>query len=167
MMSARTFVASMRFRTALVLILMVPPARSAVAPGGETTFTIVLDRGEDIGQNFGTLFELRSAEVRPLLGAGFLGAYNTFDRASRHVLHVFERSEAPATFEALPRVNGDAGVYLFDRGGQLYARSAADGENARRSVLAPTAQPGDGSLAPRPRLLDNGRKATMHGPGPS
>ena len=123
-------------RTVLVLISPAPAVRYAVAvTRPETTFTIVLDRGEDIGQNFGTLFEVRSTEGRPLLGAGFLGAYNTFDRADRHVLHVFERSEAPATFEALPRVNGDAGVYLFGRGGRLYARSAADGEDSAIRVF--------------------------------
>src|SRR5262249_44333569 len=108
------------------------------APGREIAFSIVLDRGEDIGQAFGTLFEVRSAEGRPLVGAGFLAAYNTFDRADRHGLHVFERSETPATFEALPRSSGDAGVYLFSRGRRLYARSAADGKDGAIRVFDDT-----------------------------
>lgn len=99
--------------------------------GIEQVYTVNLDRGEDIGQNFGTLFEVRSTEGQILLGAGFLAAYNTFDRADRHVLHVFERNEAPPTFETLPRVNDDAGVYLFDRGGRVFARSAADGRDLK------------------------------------
>lgn len=122
------------FRTTRALItslLILTPTMAVLASdvdsATESTYTITLERGEDLGQNFGTLFEVRSPEGQALLGAGFLGAYNTFDRADRHVLHVFERNEAPLTFEALPRVNDDAGVYLFDRGGRLYARTATDG----------------------------------------
>lgn len=104
-------------------------------PADAVVFAITLDRGADHGQNFGTLFEVRSAAGQPLLGAGFLGSYNTFDRAGRHALHVFEWNEAPATFKVLPRVNDDAGTYLFERGGRLYARSAGGHEDSKVRVL--------------------------------
>lgn len=132
-MTSNRFETTLMVRMAVLLITLVPPIQASdipkagSGPGPDRLYTITLDRGEDLGQNFGTLFEVRTAEGQTLLGAGFLGAYNTFDRADRHLLHVFERNEAPPTFEALPRVNDDAGVYLFDRGGRVYARSAADG----------------------------------------
>jgi hypothetical protein len=127
---------SFRTPAALLLVSLLAAARPAPAADEPArVFTVELDRGEDLGQNFGTLFEVRSAKGDLLLGAGFLGAFNTYDRADRHALHVYERGEAPATFEALPRVNGDAGVYLFDRGGRLYARSMPDGRDRRVHVL--------------------------------
>jgi hypothetical protein len=121
-------------RPASLLALTTALLLTAAAPPAET-IRVELDRGEDLGRNFGTLFEVRSEDGRPWLGAGFLGAFNTYDRAGRHVLHVFERGDAPATFEALPRVNSDAGVYLFDRGGRLYARSMPDGKDRQVYVL--------------------------------
>jgi len=104
-------------------------AQPAVAE--DSTIIIEVDRGEDVGRNFGSLFERKGPDGAPLLGAGFLGAYNTYDRADRHTLQVFEANRAPAQFRVLPRVNADSGVYLFDRDGRLFARSAADGLDAR------------------------------------
>lgn len=103
-------------------------------PKPEAAFTIELDRGEDTGRNLGTVFELRGDQGRALLGAGFLGAYNTLHMADRHVLHVFERNDAPAVFETLPRVNDDAGVYLFERGSKVFAQGAGDAQDQRIKV---------------------------------
>src|SRR5262249_50649333 len=50
------------------------------------------------------------------------------------VLHVFERSEAPARLVPLPRVHDDCGIYLFDRGGALFARSGSGGRDPRPRV---------------------------------
>ena len=110
------------------------PTSTRAAAESDAEFQIELDRGEDLGRNLGTVFELRDDQGRPLLGAGFLGAYNTAHMSDRHVLHVFERNDAPAVFEALPRVNNDAGVYLFERRGRVYAQSAADGKDGRIRV---------------------------------
>lgn len=107
--------------------------------GPEAVFQIELDRGEDLGRNLGTVFELRDDRGRPILGAGFLGAYNTAHRSDRHALHVFEGNDAPAVFEAIPRVSDDAGVYLFERRGRVYAQSAADGKDRRIKVFDETA----------------------------
>ena len=116
-------------RLGLVAALSAPaPALAAEPePKPEAVFSIELDRGEDLGRNFGTIFETRDDRGRPLLGAGFLSAYNTADRSDRHVLRVFERNDAPTVFEPLPRVNGDAGVYLFERRGKVFAQSARAG----------------------------------------
>jgi hypothetical protein len=115
-----------RYATLMVaLSLVVAP----LAIGETLRLQVSFDLGPDRGQNHGTLFQLDAPDGTPLLGAGFLGAYNTFDRSDRRVLHVFERSSAPLTVTPLPRVNDDAGVYLFDFAGQLYARSVNGGRD--------------------------------------
>jgi hypothetical protein len=40
----------------------------------DTTIVVDLDRGEDIGQNFGSLFEARTEDGAFVVGAGFSGA---------------------------------------------------------------------------------------------
>jgi len=52
---------------------------------------VTVDRGEDIGQAFGSLFEAKSEDGRLLIGAGFQNAYNTRYRADRHELQFFVR----------------------------------------------------------------------------
>lgn len=103
------------------------PSIPADEPKPEAVFTLEIDRREDQGGNLGTVFEVADDQGRPLLGAGFLGAYNTAHRSDRNVLHVYERNDAPAVFEKLPRVNNDAGVYLFERQGKVFAQSARSG----------------------------------------
>ncbi|HMP16425.1 MAG TPA: hypothetical protein PKD72_05345 [Gemmatales bacterium] len=92
--------------------------------------TLELDLGQDLGQNFGTLFELRDVTGETLLGAGFPGAYNTHDRADRYSLHFYCRtSSEKLSIESLPRPTTDSGVYLHDVDGQLTARSLLAGKD--------------------------------------
>jgi hypothetical protein len=84
--------------------------------------TTVVNFGDDIGQNFGTLFEARNAKGDLVAGAGFAGVYNTLFRHDRHTLQFFIRpAEFSATVEALPRPSTDHGCYLFDYNGRIYA----------------------------------------------
>jgi len=98
-----------------------PADRSGV---GGMRFTVRIDRGRDLGQNFGSLFEVPSADGALVLGAGFQGAYNTYHRADRHALSFFIRptdGERDVTAERLPRPSEEAGTYLFDFDGTLYS----------------------------------------------
>ncbi|MCS6860265.1 MAG: hypothetical protein NZT92_08095 [Abditibacteriales bacterium] len=97
--------------------------------------------GEDIGQNFGTLFEAKDADGEPVLGAGFLGAYNTHERSDRYVVHFFARTDADAPLiESLPRPTTDCGVYLADLDGRLLARSIYGGKDMVRRFWDPQAK---------------------------
>jgi hypothetical protein len=90
--------------------------------------TLRVNFGKDVGQNFGSLFEATNAQGSVVAGAGFLGAYNTTARSNRRVLHFFVKPKDDAfTTRLLPRVNDDAGVYLSDFDGKLYARSYTGG----------------------------------------
>jgi len=102
-------------------VLPLASAQSAVDIG------VQLDRGEDLGQNFGTLFEARTKDGKFVLGAGFLGLYNTYYRSDRHTVHFFIRPAGGArkhTMGELPRPGKLAGAYLFSRDGTLYAADA-------------------------------------------
>jgi len=95
-------------------------------PGSELPMVIKLtvDLGKDIGQNFGSLFEAQDASGQTVMGAGFVGVYNTRFRADRHTAHFFVRPvEGGGEFktELLPRPSPDGGVYIFDLDGRLYA----------------------------------------------
>jgi len=80
--------------------------------------------GPDRGQHFGALFEALDNQGNAVAGAGFLGAYNTYFQADRHVLHAFVK---PPTEEATPEIDAitypseKAHHYLFDIGDQVYA----------------------------------------------
>lgn len=83
-----------------------------------TTFKIKLDRGADIGQNFGSLFEVTSEDGSLVIGAGFQNLYNSYYRGDRHAIQFFVRpTSGQRTFhvEALPRPNDLCGTYLFCR----------------------------------------------------
>ena len=85
-------------------------------------FTVSIDRGPDVGQNFGSLFEVKTTDGRFVLGAGFLGLYNTRFRSDRHAAHFFVRptdGKREITTERLPRPTKDAGAYMFGLGGTL------------------------------------------------
>ncbi|MCC7493102.1 MAG: hypothetical protein IT204_12165 [Fimbriimonadaceae bacterium] len=86
-------------------------------------YQLTVDRGEDRGQNFGSLFEVTSTDGKLTIGAGFAGVYNTYLRPDRHVLQCYVRDDsAPALQrQALPRAGGLAGAYLFDLDGALHA----------------------------------------------
>jgi hypothetical protein len=98
---------------------------SAQSPANEgTTFKIVLDRGADIGQCFGSLFEVASADGQMVIGAGFPNVYNTQNRADRHQLQFFVRptsGERTFTVESLGRPNSLCGTYLYGRDDVVYS----------------------------------------------
>ncbi|MCA9077484.1 MAG: hypothetical protein KDA93_20835 [Planctomycetaceae bacterium] len=97
-------------------------------------FSVEVDLGQDVGQSFGALFEVRDAQGRVVAGAGFQDVYNTRFRTDRHVLQFFVRpDEGDETFtiERLPHPDLDCGIYLFDLDGNVYAWTSV-GENSVR-----------------------------------
>lgn len=84
----------------------------------ETTFSITIDRGADVGQSFGSLFEVASEDGSLVIGAGFQNLYNTRLRADRHAVQFFVRptdGEREFRVESLPRPNDLCGTYLSGR----------------------------------------------------
>ena len=88
------------------------------------TITVSIDRGPDLGQNFGSLFEAASSDGSLVIGAGFQNAYNTRYRADRHTVQFFVRpTDGRRTFdtEKLPRPNSLCGTYLYGREDVVYS----------------------------------------------
>ena len=84
----------------------------------ETKFSITIDRGPDVGQCFGSLFEVASDDGSLVIGAGFQNLYNTRLRADRHAVQFFVRptaGEREFHVESLPRPNHLCGTYLSGR----------------------------------------------------
>ena len=99
---------------------------TAAVEGKQMRFTVDLDFGADIGQNYGSLFEAGTPDGKLTVGAGFMGVYNTRFRTDRHTVHLFVRpngAERAVTLERLPRPSEEAGTYMFDLDGKLYASS--------------------------------------------
>lgn len=130
-MTMFSFRRSERFRAKFNLLIalglaFVTSARN-VSFAGEprrTTVRVTVDRGPDIGQNFGTLFEATSADGSLNLGAGFANAYNTRLRADRHELTFWVRPTEglrEIRTEKLPRPNDLCGTYLYARDGAVYS----------------------------------------------
>lgn len=108
-------------RVVIVGIAVLFVAAGAVA---DSEIVVTLDRGEDVGQNFGSLFEAKTADGNYVVGAGFSGAYNTRFRHDRHTVHFFVRPtdgarELKVTRSSRP--NEVAGTYLFNFDGQVYS----------------------------------------------
>lgn len=123
---------TMRIRAVPFLTLMfagatlcpVAPGAARGAPGKTMKITITFDRGHDVGQAFGSLFEATSEDGALVLGAGFQNGYNTRFRADRHAVQFFVRpTEGPRTFtvDKLPRPNNLCGTYLYGRDGVVYS----------------------------------------------
>ncbi len=105
--------------------------------------SVTVDFGKDLGQNWGSLFELHNDQGRVVAGAGFLGAYNTQPRSNRRQLNCFVRNpDRPWTVasQVLPRVNRDAGVYLWNVDGELMAASRSGGDDPRPRRWSPAGQ---------------------------
>ena len=86
--------------------------------------SVKVDFGQDLGQNFGTLFEAVDAQGRTVAGAGFPGLYNTTCRNDRRGLQFFVRPVQDGTqpqMDVLPRFSEDTGVYIGDINGHMYA----------------------------------------------
>jgi hypothetical protein len=89
-----------------------------------TKITVTIDRGRDLGQSFGSLFEATSDDGSLVLGAGFQNAYNTRYRGDRHVVQFFVRptsGKRELTTVELPRPNDLCGSYLYGRDGIVYS----------------------------------------------
>ncbi len=92
------------------------PATAGEPPA--VTFTVTVNRGADVGQGFGSLFEAASEDGTLVVGAGFQDGYNTQLRADRHALRFFVRpTDGNRSFhvEELPRPNDLTGTYLSGR----------------------------------------------------
>jgi hypothetical protein len=99
------------------ILAAAPSAVMAEAPH-KVTFTVTVDRGADVGQGFGSLFEVASEDGALVIGAGFQDLYNTQLRGDRHALQFFVRpvdGERSFRVEELPRPNGLCGTYLSGR----------------------------------------------------
>ncbi len=108
-------------RIYVLLVTMLFVAAGAVA---DSEIVVKLDRGEDVGQNFGSLFEAKTTDGKYVVGAGFSGAYNTYYRHDRHTVHFFVRptdGTRELSVTRTSRPNDVAGTYLFNFDGQVYS----------------------------------------------
>ncbi len=112
-----------RAALALAVILSLGVMTMAAAAEPLLTVTATLDFGPDLGQNFGSLFEIRDASGRVIAGAGFPGIYNTCARLDRYALQFYVRptADVPATKELLPRPSPIVHQSVQDMDGDLYA----------------------------------------------
>jgi len=109
-----------------LLVILFFAALPQVSAGSEATRIIVtVDRGRDLGQSFGSLFEATSDDGSLVFGAGFQNAYNTRYRADRHAVQFFIRPTSgnrKMKTEELPRPNFElTGSYLFGRDGLVHS----------------------------------------------
>lgn len=105
-----------------LLFIMATATWAKVSPPLLEVATTV-DFGPDIGQNWGTLFEVYDDTGRVIAGAGFPGIYNTCVRLDRFNLQFYVRPEsdiAPRK-ELLPRPSPIVHQSLQDLDGELYA----------------------------------------------
>lgn len=106
----------------------------AAEPAG-VIFSVEVDLGRDVGQSFGSLFEVRDGRGQVVAGAGFQDVYNTRFRTDRHALQFFVRPQEGGekfTIERLPHPDLDCGIYLFDLDEQVYAWTTVGGNSVRR-----------------------------------
>lgn len=99
-----------------VVLLM---SRTVFAEGPpRATFSVTVERGADVGQSFGSLFEAASEDGSLVIGAGFPNLYNTQLRGDRHAVQFYVRptdGERSVRVEELPRPNHLCGTYLSGR----------------------------------------------------
>lgn len=103
----------MRIASSLLALLL-----SSSALSKDFTLRFTADRGADLGQSFGSLFEAKSDDGSLVIGAGFQNLYNTRNRADRHALQFFVRptdGQRTIVVEPLPRPNDLCGTYLYSR----------------------------------------------------
>ena len=101
--------------TRLLLLLAVSTASRCLpaadeVPAAATRVVVTIDRGQDIGQCFGSLFEASTDDGSLVVGAGFQNAYNTRYRADRHAVQFFIRPTSgrrEMTVDELPRPTED------------------------------------------------------------
>jgi enamine deaminase RidA (YjgF/YER057c/UK114 family) len=94
-----------------------------------------VDFGTDLGQSFGSVFEVRNRAGRVVAGAGFADVYNTRFRTGRRTLQFFVRPETDAErfeVERLPHPDLDCGVYLCEFDQEMFAWSSVRGNSVRK-----------------------------------
>jgi hypothetical protein len=95
------------------------------AAAEDFTVSVVLDRGSDVGQSFGSLFEMTSDDASLVIGAGFQNVYNTRYRGDRHSIQFFVRpanGKREFAVKELPRPSDNlTGAYLFGRDDVVYS----------------------------------------------
>jgi hypothetical protein len=118
----------------IVCVTMTARTNHCTAAEPIATFSVEVDLGQDRGQNFGSLFEVRDSKGRVVAGAGFMEVYNTRFRSDRHTLQFFVRPDketARFTTERLPHPDLDCGIYLLDLNQKLYAWSSVRNNSVR------------------------------------
>lgn len=107
------------------LLLSIFTVASVCADDGPLRIRVTIDRGPDVGQCFGSLFEAKSEDGSLVIGAGFQNSYNTRYRADRHAIQFFIRptsGDRELTVEELSRPTENlVGSYLFVRDGRVYS----------------------------------------------
>lgn len=99
----------------------------------EVAYECTIDFGRDVGQHLGTVFEIADPAGHALAGAGFMGAYNTYYRSDRFLLHVFVRppkGDDVPEISSFPRPSPLPQQYVFGSHAALYA----DGRSGPESV---------------------------------
>lgn len=130
------------FTRVIAWIGIITAAGSIAAAEPETVFTVEIDRGRDIGQAFGGLFEATTSDGALTIGAGFPNLYNTRYRADRHDVQFYLRpakGERRLTTTELPRPNDLCGAYLYSRDGvvrQTYGGVSAWNPSAKSWMRA-------------------------------
>ncbi len=112
--------------TVVFIALALQPASLLFAESSTVTKVVVtVDRGQDVGQCFGSLFEAKTSDGSLVIGAGFQNAYNTRYRADRHAIQFFIRptdGRREMGVEELPRPTDTlTGSYLFAKDGTVYS----------------------------------------------
>lgn len=105
---------------------------TSLAPETESRFSMTVDFGRDVGQHFGSLFQVTDASGDVIAGAGFMGAYNTYYRSDRFMVHLFVRpteGEDMPQYTLFKRPTEGNHHYLFDVSGDLYASDRKSPEN--------------------------------------
>ncbi|NSW56230.1 MAG: hypothetical protein HPY44_09460 [Armatimonadetes bacterium] len=133
-------------------------AGSAQAPNTLFSATATVDFSGDTGQSFGTLFEVRNADGRPIIGAGFPDIYNTCVRTDRYGLQFYVRPEKPVEphWELLPRSTEIAHTSIQDLDGHLYAYTYAHDKRLRRWDDSSGAWVDDDLLDPERHVFGDG-----------
>lgn len=107
-----------------LLLTVIATATAAAAGEPVAQIEVTVDRGADVGQAFGSLFEITSADGSVTAGAGFQNGYNTRYRADRHTLQLFVRTNRELrqlVSRDLGRPNSLCGTYLYSRDGEVYS----------------------------------------------
>lgn len=115
------------------LVLLWVFATSPASGSSDVVFEaeVHMDLGQDVGQDFGSLFEVKDDNGRVIIGAGFASVYNTRYRNDRYNLQFYIRPETDGdqyAVEPIGRMDDDiGGAYMFDLNDKAYAWSLAAG----------------------------------------